>query len=122
MWSSRRVRNLVLWMTLATLLTGFLAGCDTYTGERCGGAPYRGGGAACVSINKQFLKPLAVGSANGDVGSIDPAHVTGVLEYDLARLIFPPLITLDANLGPIDWAAKSHEVSEAGLTWTVSSQ
>jgi oligopeptide transport system substrate-binding protein len=68
--------------------------------------------------DKQILKPLAVGSANGDVGSIDPTHVTGVLEHDLARLIFPPLMTLDANLKPIDWAAKSHEVSEDGLTWT----
>jgi ABC-type transport system substrate-binding protein len=27
-------------------------------------------------------------------------------------------MTLDANLKPIDWAAKSHEVSEDGLTWT----
>ncbi len=52
------------------------------------------------------------------MGSIDPAHVTSVLEYDLARLIFPPLITLDANLKPVDWATKSHEVSEDELTWT----
>jgi peptide/nickel transport system substrate-binding protein/oligopeptide transport system substrate-binding protein len=73
---------------------------------------------ACASIDKQFLKPIAVGSANGDVGSIDPAHVTGVLEYDIARRIFPPLVTLDGNLKPIDWAAKSHEVSEDRLTWT----
>ncbi|HEY7091629.1 MAG TPA: ABC transporter substrate-binding protein, partial [Ktedonobacterales bacterium] len=83
---------------------------------RCEAPP--GGGVACASIDKQFLKPIAVGSANGDVGSIDPAHVTGVLEYDIARRIFPPLVTLDGNLKPIDWAAKSHEVSEDRLTWT----
>jgi ABC-type transport system substrate-binding protein len=122
MWSSPRVRILVSWVTLAVALNGFLSGCDaytdTYTGEHCGGGPSNGGGVACASIGKQVLKPVAVGSANGDVGSIDPAHVTGVLEYDLARLIFPPLMTLDANLKPIDWAARSHEVSVDGLTWT----
>ncbi|HEY7020902.1 MAG TPA: ABC transporter substrate-binding protein [Ktedonobacterales bacterium] len=52
------------------------------------------------------------------MGSIDPAHVTGALKYEIAHAIFPPLIALDANLKPVDWATKSHEVSEDGLTWT----
>lgn len=116
---SRQMRVLMLCVTLGALILGTLGGCDTViTGERCGGVAPPGGGVACAAIDKQFLKPVAVGSANGDVGSIDPAHVTGVLEYDLARLIFPPLMTLDANLKPIDWATKSHEVTSDGLTWT----
>jgi ABC-type oligopeptide transport system substrate-binding subunit len=105
----RKMRILVLWMTLAAVLAGPLNGCSASTVEHCG---------ACASIDKQWLKPLAVGSANGDVGSIDPAHVTGALKYEIAHAIFPPLIALDANLKPVDWATKSHEVSEDGLTWT----
>jgi len=114
----RQKRALLVCVALGALIVEILAGCDKFTGERCGDGAPPGTIVDCAPINKQWLKPVAVGSANGDVGSIVPAHVTGVLEYDLARLIFPPLVTLDANLKPIDWAAQTHEVSGDGLTWT----
>ena len=55
---------------------------------------------------------------SSDVGSLDPAHVTGAVEYEIAHAVFPPLVALDADLKPVDWAAKSHEVTGDGLTWT----
>ena len=55
---------------------------------------------------------------SSDVGSLDPAHVTGTVEYEIAHAVFPPLVALDADLKPVDWAAKSHEVTGDGLTWT----
>ena len=117
MWSSRRMHILVLWMALATVLTGFLAGCDTHTGKRCGEGAPPGVKFDCAPPPMN-LSVLASGQTGSDVGSLDPAHVTGALEYEIAHAVFPPLITLDAHLKSIDWAAKTHEVSGDGLTWT----
>jgi ABC-type transport system substrate-binding protein len=65
-----------------------------------------------------YWSVLAVGAPDRDLKSLDPAHVTGNAPYEIARLIFPSLMTLDTNLKPIDWAAQTHEISEDGLTWT----
>jgi oligopeptide transport system substrate-binding protein len=104
----QRLRAGACFLMCIALICVLVAACDSTI---CSGGcdPYP---------RYDYLIVQAVGSANGDVGSIDPAHVTGVLEYDIARRIFPPLITLDANLKPVDWATKSHEVTSDGLTWT----
>jgi peptide/nickel transport system substrate-binding protein/oligopeptide transport system substrate-binding protein len=69
-------------------------------------------------LPKQIVGVFAVGSDNGGIGSLDPAHVTGGVAYDIARLLFPPLLTTDADFKVIDWAAQRHEVSPDGRTWT----
>ena len=75
---SRQMRVLMLCVTLGALILGTLGGCDTViTGERCGGVAPPGGGVACAAIDKQLLKPVAVGSANGDVGLIAPNRTAG---------------------------------------------
>jgi peptide/nickel transport system substrate-binding protein/oligopeptide transport system substrate-binding protein len=59
-----------------------------------------------------------LGSNGVDLDTIDPAFITFTSSYEAAQLIFPELITLDETGRPVDWAAKSHEVSADGLTWT----
>jgi peptide/nickel transport system substrate-binding protein/oligopeptide transport system substrate-binding protein len=68
---------------------------------------------------QQVFHPLAVGEDQGDLLSLDPAYIfPGSVSYDVAQLLFPPLVTLDDHLHPIDWAAERHEVSADGLTYT----
>jgi ABC-type oligopeptide transport system substrate-binding subunit len=53
------------------------------------------------------------------VYSLDPAdYLFSGVDYEVAQLIFPQLVTLDEHLKPVDWAAQSHEVSADGLTYT----
>ncbi len=67
---------------------------------------------------QQILRPVASGSYNGDLYSLDPAGYLSSLDYEIAQLIFPQLVALDGNLQPVDWAAERHEVSADGLTYT----
>jgi peptide/nickel transport system substrate-binding protein/oligopeptide transport system substrate-binding protein len=68
--------------------------------------------------DKQIYKPQDIGPANGDLETIDPALIEFGTDYDKAQMIFPPLVTIDDNGKPQDWAAASHEVSSDGLTYT----
>jgi oligopeptide transport system substrate-binding protein len=71
-----------------------------------------------LPADKQIFKPQDIGSANGDLDSLDPALIQFGVDYDKAQMLFPPLITIDDNGKAVDWAAASHEVSSDGLTYT----
>jgi ABC-type oligopeptide transport system substrate-binding subunit len=67
---------------------------------------------------QQILRPLASGPNAGDIDTFDPGQIQFGFDYDKAQMIYPELITLTDDLKPIDWAAKSHEVSSDGLSYT----
>jgi peptide/nickel transport system substrate-binding protein/oligopeptide transport system substrate-binding protein len=71
-----------------------------------------------ASPDKQIFKPLSSGANAGDIDTFDPGQIQFGFDYDKAQMIYPMLITLTDDLKPIDWAAKSHEVSSDGLTYT----
>jgi peptide/nickel transport system substrate-binding protein/oligopeptide transport system substrate-binding protein len=71
-----------------------------------------------ASKDKQIFKPLTSGANAGDIDSFDPGQIQFGFDYDKAQMIYPALITLTDDLKPLDWAAKSHEVSSDGLTYT----
>jgi peptide/nickel transport system substrate-binding protein/oligopeptide transport system substrate-binding protein len=102
-------RAMVARSAFALLIAVALIACAGTTHGVCG---------CSAPPDPQILSVLASGQAGSDVGSLDPAHVTGALEYEIAHAVFPPLIALDANLEPVDWAAKSRKASGDGLTWT----
>jgi len=67
---------------------------------------------------QQVFRPLDGGPIGGDLETLDPALIQVSIDYGLAQLIFPQLVTLDDHLQPIDWAAESHEISADGLAYT----
>jgi ABC-type transport system substrate-binding protein len=67
---------------------------------------------------QQIFRPLTQGANAGDLGTLDPAQIQFGVDYGMAQLIFPQLVTLDATQRPMDWAAESHEISTDGLTYT----
>jgi oligopeptide transport system substrate-binding protein len=67
---------------------------------------------------QQVFSPVEGGTYNGDVYSLDPAEYLSGLDYEIAQLLFPPLVTLDDHLQPVDWATERHEVSADGLMYT----
>jgi oligopeptide transport system substrate-binding protein len=67
---------------------------------------------------QQIFKPLEIGPNAGDLATLDPASIAFGVDYGVAQLIFPQLVTLDGQLRPVDWAVERHEVSEDGLTYT----
>ncbi len=71
-----------------------------------------------ASADRQIVRIVGVGPNAGDLDTIDPALITFANSYEAAQLVFPELITLDDAGRPVDWAARSHEVSTDGLTWT----
>jgi ABC-type transport system substrate-binding protein len=103
------LRATVIRSAFALLIAMVLIACAGNTYGICG---------CSIAPPAETLHVLASGQAGSDAGSLDPAHVTGALEYEIAHAVFPPLVTLDASLQSIDWAAKSHEVTSDGLTWT----
>src|SRR5262245_65759000 len=68
--------------------------------------------------DKQIFKPLSAGPNAGDLDTFDPGQIQFGFDYYKAQMIYPALITLTDDLKPIDWAAKSHEISSDGLTYT----
>jgi peptide/nickel transport system substrate-binding protein/oligopeptide transport system substrate-binding protein len=66
---------------------------------------------------QQILRPLASGPNAGEVDTLDPGQMQFDFDSDVARLIFPQLVTLDEKQRPIDWAAESHQISADGLTY-----
>src|SRR4029077_19083273 len=82
----------------------------------CGGTSSTGNQVA--PPDKQIFKPLSSGPNAGDLDSLDPGQIQFGFDYDKAQMIYPALITLTDDLKPVDWAAKSHEVSSDGLTYT----
>src|SRR5580765_8337184 len=74
---------------------------------------------------QQVFRPLMPGAKNGDLDSLDPALIQYVgdynqfaSDYNLAQLIFPPLVTLDDHNQVAPWGADSWSTSADGLTWT----
>ncbi len=67
---------------------------------------------------QQVFRPLDSGLIGGDLETLDPALIQFSIDYGLAQLIFPQLVTLDDRLQPVDWAAQSHETSADGLAYT----
>jgi ABC-type oligopeptide transport system substrate-binding subunit len=68
--------------------------------------------------DRQVVRILSLGVNGGDLDSLDPAYISFGGDYDKAQLVFPELIATDATGKPVDWAARSHEISNDGLTWT----
>jgi peptide/nickel transport system substrate-binding protein/oligopeptide transport system substrate-binding protein len=68
--------------------------------------------------SQQTLRILDVGVKNDQLNSLDPATAYFPPEREITQLVFPPLLTLDTRLQPVDWAAERHEVSVDGLTYT----
>jgi len=67
----------------------------------------------------QVLSPLLVGENGGDLDTLDPALIPCGADYDIAQAIFPPLVTTDAKLAIVPWAAAAPPaVSADGTTYT----
>jgi len=105
----RPTRNLaIVGVLLMTLLTGCSLPWPFSQSARDLGLP----------DSQQIFRPLA-SAYDGDVYSLDPAdYLFSGVDYEVAQLIFPRLVTLDEHLRPVDWAAQSHAVSADGLTYT----
>jgi ABC-type transport system substrate-binding protein len=71
-----------------------------------------------LSDARQIFRPQEIGPNAGDLATLDPALINFGVDYQLAHLIFPQLVTLDEQQRPTDWAAQTHEVSNDGLTYT----
>jgi oligopeptide transport system substrate-binding protein len=67
---------------------------------------------------QQVFRPLEIGPNAGDLATLDPALITFGVDYQVAQLLFPGLVTLDDQQRVVDWAAERHEVSSDALTWT----
>jgi oligopeptide transport system substrate-binding protein len=67
---------------------------------------------------EQIFQPLEIGPNAGDLATLDPALINFGVDYQLAQLLFPGLVTLDEQQRVVDWAAERHEVSADGLTYT----
>jgi peptide/nickel transport system substrate-binding protein/oligopeptide transport system substrate-binding protein len=106
---SLHLRAMAIRLVVSLLLVAIVDACAASTSFVCG---------CSAPPDPQILNLLASGQAGSDVGSLDPAHVTGALDYEIAHAVFPPLVMLHTDLKPVDWAAKSREVSKDGLTWT----
>jgi oligopeptide transport system substrate-binding protein len=68
--------------------------------------------------SQQTLRILGVGAKGVQLNSLDPATAYFSEELQITQLVFPSLVTLDARMQPVDWAAERHEVSADGLTHT----
>jgi len=68
---------------------------------------------------RQILHPLLAGENGGDLDTLDPARIQFGADYDIAQAVFPPLVTTDAKLDVVPWAATAPpDVSADGLTYT----
>jgi ABC-type oligopeptide transport system substrate-binding subunit len=71
---------------------------------------------------QQIVRPQEISDAvqyqNPALEVLDPALIYLPSDYDNAQLLFPPLVTLDENQRPTDWAAARHDISADGLTYT----
>ncbi|HEX9068471.1 MAG TPA: ABC transporter substrate-binding protein, partial [Ktedonobacterales bacterium] len=67
---------------------------------------------------QQVFRPFMPGPKNGDLDSLDPARIEFGTDYNVAQLIFPPLVTLNDHNQVAPWAAERWEPSADGLTWT----
>ncbi|HLY30932.1 MAG TPA: ABC transporter substrate-binding protein, partial [Ktedonobacterales bacterium] len=101
--------KLFSWAGLAVslgVLAVLVAACNT------------GGGNSKLSPDKQIVK-LALNAGGQDISTLDPAITEDVYSYQAEQLIFPQLVTWDANLNVIPWAAQSlPTISSNGLTYT----
>jgi oligopeptide transport system substrate-binding protein len=68
--------------------------------------------------SQQIFQPLEIGPNAGDLATLDPALINFGVDYQLAQLLFPGLVTLDEQQRMVDWAAERHEVSSDGMTYT----
>jgi peptide/nickel transport system substrate-binding protein/oligopeptide transport system substrate-binding protein len=71
---------------------------------------------------QQIVRPHEISAAllyhDPSLVDLDPALILIPSDYHNAQLLFPPLVTLDENQRPVEWAAASHEISADGLTYT----
>ncbi|HEX9067597.1 MAG TPA: ABC transporter substrate-binding protein, partial [Ktedonobacterales bacterium] len=68
---------------------------------------------------QQIFHPFISGAKNGDLDSLDPALIQFSGDYQVAQLIFPPLVTVDDHNQVAPWAADAWSASADGLTWTL---
>ncbi len=97
------------WAALAVLL-GTLA----VLASACG----TGGSSGPLPTDQQILK-IALNAGGQDISTLDPALTEDVYSFQAEQLIFPMLVTWDAHLNIIPWAAASlPTISSDGLTYT----
>lgn len=97
--------------TLAVLL-GSLA----LLASGCGGASTPSGPSNLAA--NQVFNPTMFLAGSADIGTFDPSLVQDTQSSTVINFTFGGLITLDKNLAPELWDAKSYEVSSDGLTYT----
>jgi oligopeptide transport system substrate-binding protein len=66
--------------------------------------------------SQQIFQVLEANQIADFAATLDPASY--LVDAEIARLIFPQLVTLDEQQRPVDWAAERHEVSSDGLIYT----
>ncbi|HEX9069366.1 MAG TPA: ABC transporter substrate-binding protein, partial [Ktedonobacterales bacterium] len=109
----RRPRHrLPLCLPLLASLAALLAGCSLP------GVPGGPTGPAALPDAQQVFRPLDVATKGSNLASLDPALIEFQSDYNLAQLIFPPLVTLDEHNQVVPWTAQRWETSADGLTWT----
>ncbi len=76
---SLSLRAIAIRLVFSLLVVALVDACAGGTSFVCG---------CSLPKDPQILSVLATGQAGSDVGSLDPAHVTGALEYEIAHPSF----------------------------------
>ncbi|HEX9068900.1 MAG TPA: ABC transporter substrate-binding protein, partial [Ktedonobacterales bacterium] len=104
-----RRRPLPLFLSLVILL----AGCALPWARNAATRPQ-----PLPDAQQVFHLLMAGANNNGDLDSLDPALIQFGSNYQVAQLIFPPLVTLDDRNQVAPWGADRWETSADGLIWT----
>lgn len=108
MRGARHSVRFVMFGLLVCLVTFVLAGCDSNATQPK---------PTALPDNQQVLHAPLVGQK--DVSGLDPANVSDANALTVMSLIYPGLVTLNANQQVVPWAADGlPDVSDDGLTYT----
>jgi oligopeptide transport system substrate-binding protein len=105
--ASRRIPFVTFGLAMCLIVLA-VAGCDAGSARPT---------ATALPDNQQILRAPLVGQQ--DVSSLDPAMVSDANALTVLSLVYPGLVTLNANQQVVPWAADGlPEISDNGLTYT----
>ena len=86
----------------------------------CGGGGSTSSGGSAAPDSQQVLHDVLTPGSN-DIATLDPGLVQDAYSIVPINLVFPPLVTLDAKLDVVPWAASAAPtISSDGMTYTFS--
>ncbi|HSC91792.1 MAG TPA: peptide ABC transporter substrate-binding protein [Gaiellaceae bacterium] len=101
------------WLWLGAILAGL-----TLVAAGCGGDDEEGAGTTTGGQGAAAAEQVITVNWGTEPPSLDPGLATDTTSSNILLNIMDPLITLDDDLNPVDFAAESHEISEDGKTVT----